>query len=223
MKTNIFFSKTESYDRYAVFRELINEEVKPAVEQTQKDEKETYENSLNIINQTSDEKEDKYAALREIVEMEIKQTENEITNRVSPNPDIINQDELEKNKKNELKDEKIINKENELKTEADIIEYSDPLTVKSENKDSLITKSPVNKKSPLPVAVSEIIQKNVHLTSGSLSDVVSGSSPEVDNTGSTSEMVKKGPDMAGNLFFFFSLISWLSIYIVLNLKFALLD
>lgn len=65
------------------------------------------------------------------------------------------------------------------------------------------TKSPDEKilrKSPVPEVITEIINNSTaRLTSGSLSDVVSGSSPEIDNTGSNSEVAKKSNDVTGGL------------------------
>lgn len=61
-------------------------------------------------------------------------------------------------------------------------------------------KSPGEKmlaKSPIPEVITEIINSTTRLTSGSLSDVVSGSSPEIDNTGSNSEVAKKKNDATG--------------------------
>ncbi|KAL1501097.1 hypothetical protein ABEB36_006485 [Hypothenemus hampei] len=46
-------------------------------------------------------------------------------------------------------------------------------------------------KSPIPSAITELIQSNARLNSGSLSDVLSGSSPEIDNTNSNSDILKK--------------------------------
>lgn len=61
-------------------------------------------------------------------------------------------------------------------------------------------KSPAEKlvaKSPIPEVITEIINNSTRLTSGSLSDVISGSSPEIDNTGSNSEVTKKTTDATG--------------------------
>ncbi|XP_068894247.1 protein disabled isoform X8 [Tenebrio molitor] len=217
LNSNTAVSKSESYDRYAVFRELMNEEIKQTKIDTEpeelKEEKEnppsSVDSNINNIYTTIDntERTDKYAALREIVESELKLGESELkdANKNENEQNILNEEA------NEDHDEtSIINIENKLIDEKrekpasptyNLIEYSAPV----ESKDAKATnqikspKSPVNKvtKSPVPIAITEIMQNNARLNSGSLSDVVSGSSPEVDNTGSNSEMGKKIEDAAG--------------------------
>lgn len=212
---NLNSNTSESYDRYAVFRELMNEEIKQTKIDTQPDElKEEKVNLASSVDTNvnniyegvdNDSTKDKYAALREIVETELKLGESELKDD--------NKNENEQNFLNEevtKDDTSIINIENKfiedekektVSSKYNLIEYNAPV----ENKDERVAplkspKSPVNKvvKSPVPVAITEIMQSNARLNSGSLSDVVSGSSPEVDNTGSNSEMGKKPEDAAGN-------------------------
>lgn len=132
-------------------------------------------------------KEDRYAALREIVEMEFKDS-NEVKSENVEIENLKNEEVLLENETNIFKTSKEVD-------EKDVIKYTEPLNIIQE------AKSPLNEtktiKSPCLPAVTEIIQKSAHPTSGSLSDVISGSSPEIDNTGSTSEIGKKSADAAG--------------------------
>lgn len=169
---------SELYDKYAAFRELLQEEVKESKPKTEED---TQNNTSNQNIQSNTEKADRYAALREIADMEI-QTKNkssEDNDTEAENNEIENE-----NKTNNLKAEE---KKGSIKDT--LIEYND---IKQEN---VTLKSPESKPTPLRSPVVEVIQKTVHLTSGSLSDAVSGSSPEIDNTASA-EMPKKSPDVA---------------------------
>lgn len=127
---------------------------------------------------------DRYAALREIVENEIKLTEKE---------DMEDED---------AKDEEETNEQTNLESTENLIN-SEKTFISDETKDIIIPKKDVieyniekSAKSPVksPITVNEPVtdvQNNSRLNSGSLSDVISGSSPEVDNTGSNSEVAKK--------------------------------
>ncbi|XP_063921496.1 protein disabled isoform X4 [Zophobas morio] len=211
-------TSSEAYDRYAVFRELINEEIKQTKIDTEpeeiQNEKENMPSSLdsnvnNVYSSIDDTVTDKYAALREIVESELKLTEAEYKD---DNKNENDQNELNEEIVEEPDETTIINIENKLIDEEkdkqpispkyNLIEYNttlDTQDIKPSNEAVKSPKSPVNKaiKSPVPIAITDIMQSNVRLNSGSLSDVVSGSSPEVDNTGSNSEVGKKNDDAAG--------------------------
>lgn len=204
----------ETYDRYAVFRELMQEEIKQTKIDTEpeqlQEEKQLQENNVNLnltpIDEQNNSATDKYAALREIVDIELKQNEN--------SEDIA---EVEENSNDLENNENIINKENKFNIDEGekeltppkntLIEYAAPLVDKIENQIISPLKSPKQSivKSPIPNVVSEIIQTSTRLTSGSLSDVISGSSPEVDNT-ANSDNGKKALDATGNkcftVFFF---------------------
>ncbi|XP_056645938.1 protein disabled isoform X2 [Diorhabda sublineata] len=214
-----------TYDRYAVFRELMQEEIKQTKIDSEPEEifeeKEKLENSINSnvnldlkpLNEEPSKSADRYAALREIVDSELKQTEHK--EEINKNEDVeITEEENILNNENINNTEtlNIINEENKFQKEindkeenstvkSNIIEYITPLEVKNDEaiispiKQSL--KSPVKSsvmKSPVPNAITEIVQSNTRLTSGSLSDVVSGSSPEIDNTASNSDIGKKMTD-----------------------------
>nr|XP_022904079.1 protein disabled isoform X2 [Onthophagus taurus] len=232
---NDFNVKTsETYDRYAVFRELLQEEIKQtkidtepeeiaeklSIEVTTPTEQTTQIKEINEITPTEEIKitnttvpskqteavVDRYAALREIVDIEIKNTSIE-ENEEDENKDKI--DELngvnrvmEENDLNEQNSKNLVDTENEVnimntekfeeKEKSKVIEYPSPIESK------IVVTTPVKSpeklpKSPLPEVVEEVIKNDARITSGSLSDVVSGSSPEIDNTGSNSE-VKKSAD-----------------------------
>ncbi|KAF2900571.1 hypothetical protein ILUMI_05613 [Ignelater luminosus] len=213
----------EPHDKYAVFRELLQEEIKQTkidtepeehLEERKKEEEKLNNLDVKPINET-EEKTDRYAALREIVESEIKQTtikeeesveenninEVEIKNEQNNlNEETTNEDTKIKNETNIIDTEKklLSDKEKEIISPKDqVIEYSTTIETKKDSLSPAPLKSPSKIKSPVPGAVTEVIQTNNRLTSGSLSDVVSGSSPEVDNTGSTSEVAKKSADATG--------------------------
>lgn len=214
----------EPHDKYAVFRELLQEEIKQTKIDTEPEEhvedRKKEEEKLNNLDvkptNESEEKTDRYAALREIVENEIKQTtikeeesveenninEVEIKNEQNNlNEETTNEDTKIKNETNIIETEKKLleDKEKEIISPKDqVIEYSTTIETKKDSLSPAPLKSPVKVKSPVPGAVTEVIQTNNRLTSGSLSDVVSGSSPEIDNTGSTSEVAKKSADATGN-------------------------
>ncbi|KAJ8910787.1 hypothetical protein NQ315_015128 [Exocentrus adspersus] len=228
-----------TYDRYAVFRELMQEEIKQTKIDSEPEEileeKEKQENAVNSnvkldLKPLNEEPNsiivDKYAALREI-EIEIKQREfkkddsnqNQYVNEIEDIAEEEEEDEEEeeehtsKDNTNEIDDTNILNKENKFDANngkeiispisSNIIEYSNPLDntdIKVINPARSPLKSPAQipaVKSPVPSAITNIVQSNTRLTSGSLSDVISGSSPEVDNTASNSDVGKKIPDATG--------------------------
>lgn len=225
---NLNFNSTpDNYDRYAVFRELLQEEIKQTKIDTEpqelQEEKENVDESDEKINNTevqpikeSKEVVDKYAALREILENEIKQIENngpveeEKEEPVEPDAVILEknnineQDTFDENLENDIStnsEKKLIDEESnkDIISSKDVIEYSTPLDIKKDGKAITPTESSVNTQpveNQVPIAI-ESVQNNSRLNSGSLSDVISGSSPEVDNTGSASEVAKK-TDAAGN-------------------------
>lgn len=226
---NISNTTRDTYDRYAVFRELIQEEIKQTKIDTEPEEiLENQETPTNLtLDQTlnnldakplneNNQVVDKYAALREIVENEIKDNQTTKENEFDEVEDENNKNENEnvsndydesnidvkiENETNIINSEKSLNEESQIITPKDqIIEYN-TTNDKNDLKEATPVKSPVLKtvKSPVPVAVTEVIQNNARLNSGSLSDVISGSSPEIDNTGSTSEVVKKSTDATGLL------------------------
>lgn len=162
-------STTEQYDRYAAFRELFKEapQVPVKEEVAEREDEEGKGEDVEVVS-----KEDRYAALREIVEMEL---ENEKSGDAEL--ESIKNEVLIQNETNLFKTAKEVD-DDKPKTE-EIIKYKTPPSKSPE---------PPTIKSP---AVTEILQKP---TSGSLSDVISGSSPEIDNTGSTSEIAKKNPE-----------------------------
>lgn len=197
----------DTYDRYAVFRELMQEEIKQTKIDTEpeqlQEEKQQLENNVNLnltsINDQNNCATDKYAALREIVETELKQNENvqDVSEQDENSLDIENNENNIVNKENKFNVE---DKEQEIITSPKntLIEYTPTLVENKENKIISPIKSPKQNivKSPIPSAVTEIIQTNTRLTSGSLSDVISGSSPEVDNT-ANSDSGKKATDATG--------------------------
>ncbi|XP_031327904.1 protein disabled isoform X5 [Photinus pyralis] len=196
----------EPHDKYAVFRELLEEEIKQTkidtepeehIEERKKEEK-LSNLDVNIINEGGDCKTDRYAALREIADTEIKETLQEeesvdenTLNEAEVQDTKVDDDTKLKNETNIINSERILTEHDEVSKDA-VIEYN----VESKQESAVgvaAVKSPVKIKSPIPGAVNDLIQTN-RLTSGSLSDVVSGSSPEIDNTGSTSEVVKNTTD-----------------------------
>lgn len=182
-ETNFENSNSDNYDRYAAFRELMKEEI----DQTKTDNEPVEIEDVKVeeivfppleLKTTAVENktaEDRYAALREIVEEELMKTETKtdkkenetITNEVEPN---------------EVIKDKII----------EICEQKN-------EEDEKITRSPhkILSKSPISNVISEIIQTNTRLNSGSLSDIISGSSPEVDNIMGSLETEAKNPETTG--------------------------
>lgn len=217
--TSTTSASDSNYDRYAVFREL-QEEIKQTKIDTEpeqiQEEKSQVENMRVESPCPGDNKpssDDKYAALREIVEIEIKQAElekDEENKNVTENESTENtekDDNVNENQEANVEEINLTNKEHNLQeslekdiiSKACIIEYVvEPTDGKSKvtSPEKSPARSPVMK-SPVPSAITEIIQSNARLTSGSLSDVLSGSSPEVDNTGSNSDIPKKITDPAG--------------------------
>ncbi|XP_074037034.1 DAB adaptor protein isoform X3 [Leptinotarsa decemlineata] len=219
-----------TYDRYAVFRELIQEEIKQTKIDSEPEEileeKEKLENSansnvsldLNPLNEADPPVADRYAALREIVEIELKHSESDkedVNRNRSGEIEDIAEEEEDASEANILNDEvsketdnlNTINRENTLHVEGKEKESISPLETNiiefmNGGEVEIITpiKSPVKStlvKSPVPSVITEMVQNNTRLTSGSLSDVVSGSSPEVDNTASNSDVGKKTADATG--------------------------
>ncbi|CAH1954612.1 unnamed protein product [Acanthoscelides obtectus] len=210
-----------SFDRYAVFRELMQEEIKqtkidsePEEISENKEKIETVSATISLEMKSLQQQEsmtDRYAALREIVDIELKQSglgENKLDDTNVPEQDVaiqnvVNQDTNKESEINIINTKKTIVSDEKAKAiispvKSNIIEYSAPLD--SNEKSVTIEKSPVKSsilKSPLPSAVSEIVQNSARMTSGSLSDVVSGSSPEVDNTASNSDAGKKASETTG--------------------------
>ncbi|KAK9759072.1 Phosphotyrosine interaction domain (PTB/PID) [Popillia japonica] len=224
---NNFNVKTgETFDRYAVFRELLEEEIKHSRFSGESENENRHHNEEELTNnmQPANEKTihnnganttpviDKYAALREIVETENGRGKSiDEENNLDENTD----ENTGSGERNDLSEKHLHEKTVEVENEANIIntekfsenkdnnkiiEYNVSLDMK---KDIIVTtpvNSPVEKivKSPVPEVITEIINNSTtRLTSGSLSDVVSGSSPEIDNTGSNSEVVKKTNDATG--------------------------
>ncbi|KAK4884258.1 hypothetical protein RN001_000529 [Aquatica leii] len=204
----------EPHDKYAVFRELLQEEIKQTkidtepeehLEERKKEEEKVNNLDVEIINKNNEEKTDRYAALRDIVVSEINQTmpgeesveENNVNEAETKNENDLNDtrscDDTKIKNENIINSEKLLEKEKAVSPKDEVIEYT------NNKQDSISTvpiKSPIKVKSPIPTVVSDVIQTNNRLTSGSLSDVVSGSSPEVDNNGSNSD-VKKATDATG--------------------------
>ncbi|XP_045476508.1 protein disabled isoform X2 [Harmonia axyridis] len=187
----------ESYDRYAVFRELINEEIKQTKIDTEPQEFKEVEVEKPIVfppmeiqSPMTETKtaEDRYAALREIVEEELMKTENKI---IEESP--LEENDVEQSEKNtsivqsDGKKDKEGNESSELKVDGSL-------------KDGRLSppKSPSKflSKSPISNVITEIIQ-TTRLNSGSLSDIISGSSPEVDNMMESSEAGNKQIEATG--------------------------
>lgn len=215
-------TKTEPYDRYAVFRELLQqEEMKKQTEETEEEtqpeneEQKTEpvpENTLEEVEESKPENvefkptfntnttsnTDRYAALRDII-IEgnvLEEKENNLEVIEEEQPKVEEPVEKEQNDLNveSIKSEVSKDKINEI--ESNIIEYEPQDAEKEKLNIETPTKSPVTAesniiKSPVPVAITEIIQTNNHLTSGSLSDAVTGSSPEMDNLQNSETVEKK--------------------------------
>lgn len=195
-----------SYDRYAVFRELMQEEIKQTkidsepeqiLEEKVKMESASVDNivlDLQPFKKESTEAEDKYAALREIVENELKQCE--ILRPVESEKAQEDPQEIEVPVSNETKKTEDVCKIEEM-------EMQEPIDIKEF---SQLDESNVGKKeSPTTPVVSDVQVLNevgavpgaARLTSGSLSDIVSGSSPEIDGVASNTDADKKTPDPTG--------------------------
>ncbi|XP_050312433.1 uncharacterized protein LOC126747689 isoform X2 [Anthonomus grandis grandis] len=163
-----------------------------------------FNNNNNNNAVTSESSYDRYAVFRELQEEikqtkidtepeEIKEEKEELQNAPADDKyaalrdiveiEIRQQSVNERDAKSEEVKINLLNKEN-----GSIIEYKTP--------EKSPARSPVMK-SPVPSAITELIQSNARLNSGSLSDVLSGSSPEVDNTGSNSDIPKKNLDPTG--------------------------
>lgn len=209
-------NKSEPYDRYAVFRELLQqEEMNKQTEETEETQPEneeqkietSSENKLEKIEEKTENKPtfnttstDRYAALREIViednVSEEKENNLQVIEEEQPKTEDEEEEEKEQNDLNveTYKKEESKDKINEI--ENNIIEYEQQDGEKEKLNIETPTKSPDKPesniiKSPVPVAVTDIIQTNNHLTSGSLSDAVTGSSPEMDNIQNSENVEKK--------------------------------
>ncbi|VEN49122.1 unnamed protein product [Callosobruchus maculatus] len=150
-------SANTSFDRYAVFRELMQEEIKqtkidsePEEIAESKEKNETISTSISLEMKSlkqQDSMTDRYAALREIVEIELKQSGVE-QNKTEDADDVLEKDDTVQNMVNQetIKETEIniINKEKTLVSEdkvksitsavkSNIIEYSAPL----DNKEKL--------------------------------------------------------------------------------------
>ncbi|KAF5280274.1 hypothetical protein FQR65_LT03082 [Abscondita terminalis] len=204
----------EPHDKYAVFRELLQEEIKQTkidtepeehVEERKKEEEKVNNLDVETVNKNHDDKTDRYAALRDIVVTEIistKCSDESVEDNHLNEAEIKNENDLKDSIKcddENIKNENIINSEKLFEKEITVMPNDEVIEYSTNNQDSLSTipiKSPVKVKSPMNNVVNDVIQTNNRLTSGSLSDVVSGSSPEVDNNGSNSD-VKKTTDATG--------------------------
>ncbi|KAL3287233.1 hypothetical protein HHI36_001710 [Cryptolaemus montrouzieri] len=205
-------SHNDSFDRYAVFRELIDEEIKQTKIDTEPEELqgnrcEETETSVGVpsmkpaLNESTAE--DKYAALREIVERDLLRTENKIIEENEENNlDSTNKDDEEKSGKNEANTEDKITVENKLNKEETFfndrryIDFNEKVEESGNDKVPMKSpKSPVKTVIPVPSAITEVMQSDIRLNSGSLSDIVSGSSPEVDQ--SITEVGPKATDTTG--------------------------
>ncbi|GJQ66151.1 Dab [Trypoxylus dichotomus] len=213
----------DAYDRYAVFRELVEEEIKHSRFGGEDDGETKPENDdvkNNIIENSKDKIIDKngtnttpavdrYAALREIVEIEtngrgksIDEENNLDENTGNGEGNGLSEKQLHEKTVEVENEANIINTEKfcENKDNNKLIEYNVSLDMKSDIIVTTPLKSPGEKivKSPIPEVITEIINNStIRPASGSLSDAISGSSPEIDNTGSNSEVTKKTNDATG--------------------------
>lgn len=180
-------TKNETYDRYAVFRELLQQEEETKKGETNEtieiqDSPEGVDTKLDLEykptfeNTTSGT--DRYAALREIITQDNEQKESNVDEPPEPKED---NDEKQQNDLN------VETKTDKNDVENNIIEYEEP----PETKEKLNIDTPDKSPAKSPVPVTEIIQTNNHVTSGSLSDAVTGSSPEMDNLANSETVEKK--------------------------------
>ncbi|CAG9863532.1 unnamed protein product [Phyllotreta striolata] len=195
-----------SYDRYAVFRELMREEIGRGRAEAAETPEAVEEKPKPAESEAKppSERVDRYAALREIVENELKQSEEGV-DEPDNKDDVVDTRDIEE-KLNIINQEKQLRSVNDdEQNEKKIIEYislgEHKMSDVGEKKPATIpVKSPVKSniiKSPVPNVIAEMVQNNARLTSGSLSDVISGSSPEIDHTASNSEPGKKIDDVTG--------------------------
>lgn len=236
MNTNT--TKAEPYDRYAVFRELLQqdtttidnnnetpieveeEDIQQQDEEIKEDEndpstickiekivkvsKATTPDQLKQIQIESKEKHkptfennsnktDRYAALRDIIieDVVIPSTEvkeNNVENESNEDVEQLKDEQVKVMSEEEQNDLNQDLKQKRLSKE----DVNNDEIVESNNIEYDLSKSE-KIKSPVPVPVSEIIQTpNHHITtSGSVSDAMSGSSPEVDNVQNTTDTVTK--------------------------------
>lgn len=227
-----FDGKSGAYDRYAVFREIqeeeymnktmesfdnsqvFDEDIESAIDSEVTNKDDVVEQSVNKVN-IEDNSGDRYAALRSIFVPEDAVAEENSSNENNIfNDDFKNNTSENKNENNFDTDLKsvLMQMADDYKTNECIIsnKFKTSLSVTndkpetdfyksisqpiSRNKSPILeiskspneqNKSPVLSKPPVKTPVSHIIPDNVpnhvRLTSGSLSDVISGSSPEIDN------------------------------------------
>lgn len=215
-----------SYDRYAVFRELMQEEIKQTKIDSEPEqileEKVKLEASVNNsivldlqpLKTESLDTEDKYAALREIVENELKQCETMKTVEHEKHHDDSKSTD-EKNHKNELsvineitENDKIISEEENLKSDHDEKNTTEDTNAINNSTNNASSPKGVDEKhmtppdSPNILIITEnqvsneasAIPSTMRHISGSLSDIVSGSSPETDGMANIIDVENKLPD-----------------------------
>lgn len=211
-----------SFDRYAVFRELMQEEIKQTKIDSEPEEileekvkLESIANNsiildLQPLKKVTSDTEDKYAALREIVESELKQCE--ILMPVDPqNLQQLEMEETKNENANDMtvdneasKDEIPIKKDETLDSdnarmeEKELTNEIPSPTLDIDKKNGTPPDSPAS-----PIVTDDLVSNevnavsNTRLPSGSLSDIVSGSSPEIDGTASNMDVDKKTSDQTG--------------------------
>lgn len=236
---NTISTKSEPYDRYAVFRELLqqdeeedttttdNNNEKPMeeedVQQQQEEEREEVEVEEEpaickieriVSKATTQEKQefkpafednssktDRYAALRDIIIEDVVMANTEVKENNVEN-ERSEEAKIEQLKDEQISNDKVISEEEQNDLNQDL-KQKRKISKEDVNNDEIVESNIIEYerslvsekiKSPGPVAVTEIIQTSNHhvmTTSGSVSDAVSGSSPEVDNVQNTADTVNK--------------------------------
>lgn len=160
-----------SFDRYAVFREILDKEgfeeistVNDSIETTDLNDEEN-EEPVKHIKQTET---DRYAALRDIIAASGDEKELNVEEQVN---NVVNDFLSPKHLKDENDEDLFHSIDNSIFHE----KIKDPIIL--EINDIPTKEEPTPTKSPAP----EVTQSVNHLTSGSLSDAISNSSPEIDN------------------------------------------
>ncbi|XP_072389081.1 protein disabled isoform X3 [Diabrotica undecimpunctata] len=175
-----------TYDRYAVFRELMQEEIKQTKIDSEPEEileeKEKLENSMNSnvsldlkpLNEEPSKTTDRYAALREIVESELKHSEilkDDLNKNQSDSEYKVEEEEDEENEE----DRKILNNENfnEENENINIINQENTLQMEIKDKElvSPVKTSIIEYITP-PEVQSEVIQLKNTLKSPTKSSVI---------------------------------------------------
>ncbi|XP_044738255.1 protein disabled isoform X2 [Chrysoperla carnea] len=219
--TKVTATNTENFDRYAVFRELLEKdeaeksakiptvstpEISTTIPEviTENIQNIKLNDEIPVKDTNTTPSADRYAALREIIVEDLETNVEEKELNIDVNEDEIKNKEDKivehQNEQNDLS--QVTNKEeedvdlfhsidnsifnSEKIKESNIIEYRksielemNEIPTKDIDNEITVAKSPSNK-SPIPIT--EIVtQSTNHLTSGSLSDVISNSSPEMDN------------------------------------------